>query len=172
MVFLCLFGLVFFFVGFLFIWFVYFFLRVFASLSTRSFAAFCCWEAMLPAEVQVLVDCTTVAFCSAVEYVKERLTMVSLCEGFWMHCCLMGREASALINGQAVSTVCSVWTVLADPLLSDTLTFRNMLGLCFGNLSGCCMSCNIRNPLIFRKVWFVPVAVNYDSSAPKLHFWT
>lgn len=52
--------------------------------------------------------------------------MRRLCDGFWMHCCLIGREASALINGRSVSTVCSVWTVLADPLLSDTLTYRNV----------------------------------------------
>lgn len=62
---------------------------------------------MLPAEVQVLVDCTTITFCSAVEHVKERLTMVSLCDGSRTRCCLMGKEASALINEQSVSTVCS-----------------------------------------------------------------
>lgn len=123
---------------------------------------FCCcvcrWEAMLPAEVQVLVDCTTVTFCSAVEYVKKRLTMVSLCDGSWMHCCLMGEEASALINGQSVSMVCL--NCASRPIAQWYTNLQEYLVLCLGNLSDWCMNCSI-----------VPVAVNYDLSALKLHFW-
>lgn len=131
---------------------------------------------MSPAEVQVLVDCTTITFCSAVEYLKERLTMVSLCDGSWMHCCLMGKEPSALINGKSVSTVEMLVQFVhlncaTRPVAQWYTNLQEYLVLCLRNLLDWCMNCNIRNPLIGRKVRLMPEAVNDDLSALKLPFW-